>query len=259
MDIQKAQLTAYALQFGGRVQRVQGSAAQSGLDAIDLAFLDLLGSVPEATLPQAGPGSRTTDNPVAEKTPDIPRNHTSASEGLNTEAPEVAAPTGAKRSSGTDDTELSPQELTLLLHQLGPDDVSYLKQAVIPVLPIVMGSVPLETVFQSTGNGQLDFGGYTLSDNLTKLIEKGYKTGQAIRIDMDKDSSLILRIRNGQVSASFVSADRAGAFYIKQQLDDLRQRMISRNLPVGTLDYQDQQPEQDGHPRRQPFSPWDME
>ncbi|MGE0199351.1 MAG: hypothetical protein AB7P76_00130 [Candidatus Melainabacteria bacterium] len=259
MDIQNAQLKAYALQYGGRVQRVQGSTAQSGLDALDLAFLDLLGSVQEAGLPQPGATSRTAEPPAAEKPAANAQRETTPAPVVQPAVTDADNPGPVQRRTGADDQDLSPQDLTLLMHQLGPDDLSYLKQVVIPALPIVMGSVPLDTVFKTTGSGQLDFGGYTLSDNMTRLIEKGYKTGQAIRIDMDKDSSLILRIVNGQVSASFVSADRAGAFYIKQQLDDLRQRMIARNLPVGTLEYQDQSPEQDGHPRRQQSSPWDLE
>ena len=49
----------------------------------------------------------------------------------------------------------------------------------------------------------------------------------------------MLKIRNGQVSAEFVSTDKTMAMAMQQELDDLRQRV--KHLPVGTLDskYQD--------------------
>lgn len=150
---------------------------------------------------------------------------------------------------------VSPED-TLLKEELSVLDVQYLKQEIIPALPILMGTVPFNQVFTSQADGEVSYEGLALSPKLTELIQKGYKTGSPIRIELDAHSALVLKIRNGQVSAEFVSLNPNALMVTQQELDQLRNRMLAQNLPVGLLESKSQQrqsrPQQDHrHPEDQ--------
>ena len=140
----------------------------------------------------------------------------------------------------TPDPEAVHQMLDLLKTDMTDADLQYMKQAVIPALPIVMGSVPFHSVFPQGADGQISYKGFDVSPKLQELIEKGYRTGQPVRVELDKASAVVLKFRNGQVSAEFMSTDKQVAMQMKHELDDLRHRMSLRNLPVGTLEYREQ-------------------
>jgi hypothetical protein len=155
-------------------------------------------------------------------------------------------PVSAKAASAQDEEYNThvDRDMTLTKDDLSLLDIQYLKQEVIPGLPILVGSVPFNTIFPEGADGEISYKGFDLSPKLTELIEKGYKTGRPIRVELDPNSALVLKIRNGQVSAEFVSNDKAAVFVMQQELDELRNRMAARNLPVGTLEYKYQDPRQ---------------
>ncbi len=228
---------------GARVHRVVGSSSQ-GFDAIDLAFLDLLGNVSE--------GNRKQDAKAAVqeylKTDDVKKSSEDTTSNENKAVDyDKKATIESKSVRSLESDDIIKKELALLKAVLSNQDVMFLKNAVIPGLPILAGNVPLNQIFPRQGDGSLDLRGYTISGKLSELIEKGHATGRPIRVEVDENSSLILRIRNGRVSADFISNDRAAAFYIKQQLDELRQRMSSKNLPVGDLAYHENEQEDPRH------------
>lgn len=127
-------------------------------------------------------------------------------------------------------------DMILLKEAMTPIDFQYLKQVVIPGLPILLGTVPVQSVFPVEKNGSISYQGFGVSEQLDALIQQGYKTGRPIRVELNDKTSLVLKIKNGQVSAEFVSSDRAASMAMQQQLDELRNRMSAKNLPVGTLD-----------------------
>ncbi len=225
------------------VEKLRSNSLQTSfefaLDELDMSFLELLDSI--NTKADAG-----NKGPVAGVDPDaalksdkavVPESKNVVRLPVPEKPVSSASDEGDFHTSVDADMVLKPDDLTLL-------DIQYLKQEVIPALPILVGQVPFNTVFPTGGDGEISYKGFDVSPKLSELIEKGFKTGRPIRVELDATSALVLKIRNGQVSAEFVSADRAAAFAVQQQLDELRNRMTARNLPVGTLEYKYQNPRQ---------------
>ncbi len=225
------------------VEKLRANSLQTSfefaLDELDMSFLELLDSIntkADAGNQAAGPvvkadaGLMSGKAPVSEskKVVRLPVSENAATSGKDE---------GEFNTAVDADMVLKPDDLTML-------DIQYLKQEVIPGLPILVGQVPFNTVFPTGGDGEISYKGLDVSPKLSELIEKGFKTGRPIRVELDATSALVLKIRNGQVSAEYVSADRAAAFAVQQQLDELRNRMTARNLPVGTLEYKYQNPRQ---------------
>lgn len=218
------------------VEKLRSNSLQASfefaLDELDMSFLELLESInTKADAGNKAPAARS------EIEPDLKSDQTVTQ--MSKKVVRLPIPENSKTSSKEEgefhtsvdaDMVLRADDLTLL-------DIQYLKQEVIPALPILVGQVPFNTVFPTGGDGEISYKGFDVSPKLSELIEKGFKTGRPIRVELDATSALVLKIRNGQVSAEFVSADRAAAFAVQQQLDELRNRMTARNLPVGTLEY----------------------
>lgn len=230
-------------QFSSPVEKLRRNAAQSSfdfaLDELDMSFLELLGSISASA--KSNVSSALLN--IREESSDSKAKHPSeVSESKNvTPLPletKVSPPEEAERRTQIDDDMyLTKDDLSFL-------DIQYLKQEVIPALPILVGNVPFNTVFPEGPDGEMSYKGFDISPKLAELIEKGYKTGRPIRVDLDANSALVLKIRNGQVSAEYVSADKAAAFVIQQELDELRNRMAARQLPVGILEYKYKNPGQ---------------
>lgn len=213
----------------------------SGFEDLDLSFLELLNTVagkpvaaaPEDTvlsLRQARDRANAEEGNASAEKPGRPK--------LN-----LIKPTEPITQAAEEATTQVEKDMALLQSELSPIDIQYLKQSVIPGLPILMGSVPIESIFPRE-NGQFSYRGHDISPKLADLIEKGYKTGRPIRVDLDPKSAVVLKIRNGQVSAEFVSSDRTMSLVMQQELDDLRHRMALKNLPVGNLEAKYQDPRQ---------------
>lgn len=216
-----------------KVHRVIGAGTDSGLDGFDLSFIDLL---------EWGAESAATETVKPEEKPPVKSaDRAKASEKAEkTEAKSKSAESAAASTDAADIREMVRKELVLLNTDLGANDARYLKEAVIPGLPMLIGSVPLDQVFPKNSAGEISYRGFDVSKPLADLIEKGMKTGRPIRVELDRHSSVVLKIKNGQVSAEFLSNDQAAALYIKQELDELRSRLAAKNLPVGTLEYRGQ-------------------
>ncbi|WP_373532425.1 flagellar hook-length control protein FliK [Vampirovibrio sp.] len=230
-------------QFSSPVEKLRRNTApssfDSALDELDMSFLDLLGSI-SATAKGNVDQARLNAQEETSEGKAGRRSGVSESKKVVSLPVETKVSEPEEESSSSyidDDMYLSREDLSLL-------DIQYLKQEVIPALPILVGNVPFNTVFPKAADGEMSYKGFDISPKLAELIEKGYKTGRPIRVDLDANSALVLKIRNGQVSAEYVSADKAAAFVIQQELDELRNRMAARQLPVGSLEYKYQNPGQ---------------
>jgi hypothetical protein len=231
---------------GGRFAGMDGF-----LDDMDLSFLSLLNNLQGADKAKARPGTpwemgMDTLEPDAKHV--LAASIRLAGESAKT-PPDPSAP--APVSEANPDAEVR-EALALLESELTPYELDVLKSlAALPGMPAIP-SVSLNALMQASGEaGGPEFGKIGVSKGLAALLEKAYKTGQPIRVEMDRGSSIILKIHNGKVSAEFLTADQATALYMKQHLAELRNKMDAKNLPVGTLEYrQDDGRQHQG--RRQP-------
>lgn len=222
----------------------QSSPLDVSFDNFDLSFLDMLTSVVSDTL-----APTTTDgDPAPERVKEKPKAAATESAKEN-QLPSKLSLVGrvAEDGQSRDTATRVDKDMVMFKDEMTPADVQYMKQAVIPGLPILVGTVPFDSIFPTTPEGEVSYRGFDISPKLSELIEKGYRTGQPIRVELDPNSSVVLKIRNGQVSAEFVSNDQAAALAMQHELDNLRSRMISRNLPVGALEYKYRDPNSDSH------------
>jgi flagellar hook-length control protein FliK len=226
----------------------QSSALDAAFDNYDLSFLDLLTSVVSENLNDAVSDTESADETTKEKSKAAAATE-SKEKAATPKLSLVTQPTSTEESAAS----RVEQDMVMFKDEMTDIDVQYMKQAVIPGLPILVGSVPFSSVFPGgTDDQEISYRGFDISPKLAELIEKGYRTGRPIRVELDANSSVVLKIRNGQVSAEFVSNNQAAAFAMQHELDDLRNRMAARNLPVGLLEYKYRDPQQSGqNPNRQ--------
>lgn len=234
----------------GKVHRVMGPLGGNGLEDIDMAFIQLLGN----TNPDASKANSTLapEEPVAtDKILQLEARIEANKKSKSTA--DISAHSPSTPTSGADVREMVQKELRLLRTELTTADIDYLKQVVVPTLPIAMGTVPLQTVFPE-GEAEFSYQGAPISKALSDMIQQGIKSGRPFRVEVDDNSSIVIKIRNGKVSAEFISSDRAAAMYIKNELDDLRARLASKKLPVDDLTYRDanHQRHRDGQPQYEP-------
>jgi hypothetical protein len=141
---------------------------------------------------------------------------------------------GALAIDGSD-AKTVKKDLEQMMGDMTPEDVAYLKTINPNGLPIAP-PVPLNQLIPVDDEGKPQFDKIPASKGLSEILEKAYKTGRPIRVELDNGGSIILKIKAGKVSAEFIATDQANALYLKQQLAELKQRMESKNLPVGQLD-----------------------
>lgn len=234
----------------GKVHRVMGPSGGNGLDEIDMAFIDLLGAVSDT--PATVNPAQATEEATPKANDKVRQLEAKITERKLIQAQDTSKsePTSTK---GADVRDMVQKEMRLLQADLTAADIDYLKQVVVPTLPIAMGSVPLNTVFPE-GEAEISYKGIPISKPLSDMIHDGMKTGRPFRVEVDENSSIVIKIRNGKVSAEFLSSDRAAAMYIKNELDDLRARLASKKLPVDELTYRESNHKhhRDGQPQYEP-------
>jgi hypothetical protein len=89
-------------------------------------------------------------------------------------------------------------------------------------------------------SGQTVLKDLQFSKSLLNLIEYSHAGNRPIRIDFDKDLSVILRIdKQGKVSAEFISQDKAMEFLIKTNIPNLRQKLDNSGIKYKKIYYKD--------------------
>jgi len=84
-----------------------------------------------------------------------------------------------------------------------------------------------------------------VSATLLNSLSEAMKTNQPVRIDFDKDVSVIIRIdKDGNVSANFIPGDKAVEQYLKNNIGFLKQRFDEQELPYSNLSYSHSKEEQ---------------
>ncbi len=201
-------------------------------DDADLRFLEMLTGMNRAT------AEKILQGQVSVSVPDSPKPEKT---GKSSEA--ALLPVSTKMDQARVELaklheELSrvnvQKDLEILNGDLTDADVQFLQQVLVAGLPY-QGGVPVSRLMTLDGQGRPVFEGLEVSKGLSDLLEKAWKTGRSLRVDMNAQSSVILRFHQGKVSAEFLTQDQAMALFLKQSMEDLRQRLEARSLPVGTL------------------------
>lgn len=220
------------------------SALQGGadgfLDDTDLSFLSMLnsmGSLKGAVNKTVLQALDEEQAPAADKEKDPQK---TTLRGETTVDTRVASTPTATRES-TEAIEEHKKDLAALEDDITLSDIELLK-TINPLCLPIQAPVPLQDLIPVDNEGKPEFERMAASKGLSQLIEKAYKTGRPVRVELENGSAIILKIKQGKVSAEFLTQDQAQALYLKQQLSDLRNRMEARNLPVGTLDSRQEQP-----------------
>lgn len=82
------------------------------------------------------------------------------------------------------------------------------------------------------------------SKNFLNLIQYSFKGQRPIRIDFDKNASVIIRIdRQGRVSAKFISSDAAMDHLLKTQIPQLKKKLDSSGIKYKKIYYRDEEKE----------------
>lgn len=81
-----------------------------------------------------------------------------------------------------------------------------------------------------------------VSSTLLNLLSEVNKTNQPVRIDFDKDISVIIKIdKDGSFSAKFIPGDKAVEQYLRQNMSMLQQRFDEQDLSYKELSYSNHQ------------------
>ncbi|MBY0402900.1 MAG: hypothetical protein K2X66_03320 [Cyanobacteria bacterium] len=216
-----------------------GSEAALLLDDTDLSFLSLLNSLGNAKRGNLKGAINTLDSGDAidtgDQKPDL-------SEGVSKPGKVSTLDPGKTIPQNRIDAQGDPsspenvkKELAVLEKDLNKMDLEFLKHltpnGITP--PMV---IPFENIMEVNPDSGPQFNRMAVSKGLADLLAKAYKNGQPIRVEMEDGSAIILKIKQGKVSAEFLNQDPAMVLYLKQQLADLKSKMEAKNLPVGTLD-----------------------
>ena len=127
------------------------------------------------------------------------------------------------------------------LSDLTKDDIK-LFQSLIKKSDFVINSFDSQTqTFSAIINGEgvnVSYRSLEVSNTLFIAIENAAKTGKAVRLDFDKDASVILKIsKDGKLSADFIPNDKAMEIMLKNALPELKAKLDAENLPYEELNY----------------------
>ena len=90
-----------------------------------------------------------------------------------------------------------------------------------------------------------------VSATLMNAISEAVKTNQPMRIDFDKDISIIIKIdKDGSINAKFIPGDKAVEEYLKQNISALRQRFDEQEINYRDLSYANRQKQNQENNRR---------
>lgn len=89
-----------------------------------------------------------------------------------------------------------------------------------------------------------------VSSTLMSALSEAVKTNQPLRIDFDKDVSVIIKVdKDGTISAKFIPGDKAVEEYLKQNISFLKNRFDEQEISYKDLSYSRQQQRQNQNRR----------
>ena len=89
-------------------------------------------------------------------------------------------------------------------------------------------------------NGEKILENLKFSKSVMNMIEYSYSSNRPIRIDFAKDLSVILKIdRQGQITAEFISSDKAMEYLLKTNIPQLREKLDSAGIKYKKIYYKE--------------------
>lgn len=91
-------------------------------------------------------------------------------------------------------------------------------------------------------NNQISYRSFDFSNGLSNLIEYAYKSQKPVRLDLEGNASVIIKIdKKGRISAEFLSNDKVMESMIKNNLPQLKSRLDSEGIVYKDITYKDNQ------------------
>jgi hypothetical protein len=215
-------------------------------------FLEWLSEEPVASARPPGGTSANEETAVAQwvvaKHPLVWETPAHLKAGVSTT---VAAPVAAQSTPAAVSPTNEPEKFQSA-QDLDSDDLALLQKVLEPTGQWAAWAIPPsiqvaqawvnEATAQATeglsGSGGVAAG---LSGQMERLLRWSAASGKSVRVVIDDSLAVILRIRQGRVSADFMphgvqSAEVASRLAAMQnQLDELKQRLAAQNLPVDAM------------------------
>lgn len=92
--------------------------------------------------------------------------------------------------------------------------------------------------------GEKSLKNLNFSKSVMNLVEYAYSSNRPIRIDFAQNTSVILKIdRLGQISAEFISSDKAMEYLLKTNIPLLRQKLDSAGIKYKSIFYREEEKE----------------
>lgn len=262
MPVSTLNVSAISTDYGANGQTLSSGKAFSG-NVSDLAFWDLFQQIRQSSSSQTVLQGQVT---------------ASANEALATSEPSANTPLGNAANAAAlqkADENLAHAAQTTQAHgkhtdaplelkgPLTKDDERFLEwmlnQANQP--PVVLpNGLPIPAWVANSTFSQDKQAAYSglasqLSEDMVALVKQAYKTGRAIRVPLQNQTELILKIYQDRVSAEFIGSQSAMASTLQQTVADLKRHLASKqNLPIGDIGYRHEE-----QPQRQPSSSSDAE
>ena len=226
-----------------RIEELQKTPSKQrpvSTDFTELRFMDWLAGDPSSATaatssqPSLAPLEQTTQALARQALADLtslPQSsllEATASVTEVTDAPQISKPLSDK------------QQL-----DLEPIDWAFVQQAFQSPQPLDnQQAVPMlqfqQAIAWQAGQGAQEAHGilpnFGLSEKMQAMLKKAAEQGGNLRISVDDESSVLLKIRQGRVSAQFVTRQMSAALGLEQQLAALRKRLADNDLPVDTVD-----------------------
>lgn len=93
-------------------------------------------------------------------------------------------------------------------------------------------------------NGEKNLQKLNFSKSVMNLIEYAYTSNRPIRMDFAGDLSVIIKIdKQGQISAEFISSDKAMEYLLKTNIPLLRQKLESEGIKYKKIFYREEEKE----------------
>lgn len=87
---------------------------------------------------------------------------------------------------------------------------------------------------------QVSYKSVNLSKGLFNLIEYSFNTNKPVRLDIQDQSSVILKVNTeGKLSAEFITGNPAIEYALKSSIPSLRQKLDSEGIPYDNISYRE--------------------
>lgn len=98
-----------------------------------------------------------------------------------------------------------------------------------------------EVQIQTKDGGTISYKTTNFSKGVFNIVEYAFNSQKPVRVEMTGNSSVILKIdKEGQLSAEFLSSDKAMETMLKSNIPMLRNKLDSEGIPYKDIYYKDQ-------------------